>query len=131
MQHTTATTMQHGSLKTLADKVLERNAVARHACNTGTDEVLHGGIAQGGPMQLPCNTPERSESVKAGGWPTRSEDTTPLGSGLGPNCPGHDKCAGCYSVGVLDGRERFIHPPVASAEWEVWLKRWEPRGRIQ
>ena len=20
-------------------------------------------------------------------------------------------CAGCYSIGVIDGRERFIHPP--------------------
>ena len=48
-----------------------------------------------------------------------------------PRCPGPDKCAGCYSVGILDGRERFIHPPRASAEWQSWLKRWEPKGRTQ
>ena len=46
-------------------------------------------------------------------------------------CPGPEQCAGCYSVGVIDGQERFIHPPKASAEWEVWLKRWEPKGRTQ
>jgi hypothetical protein len=49
----------------------------------------------------------------------------------GSLCPGPDVCGGCYSVGVLDGRERFIHPPKASAEWETWLKRWQPKGRIQ
>lgn len=49
----------------------------------------------------------------------------------GPQCPGSDKCAGCYSVGVLDGRERFIHPPRASAEWGAWLRRWRPTGRTQ
>jgi hypothetical protein len=48
-----------------------------------------------------------------------------------PYCPGSDLCAGCYSIGVLDGRERFIHPPKPSTEWEAWLKRWEPKGRIQ
>jgi hypothetical protein len=26
-------------------------------------------------------------------------------------CPGPEYCAGCYSVGVVDGRERFVHPP--------------------
>jgi hypothetical protein len=46
-------------------------------------------------------------------------------------CPGPEQCAGCYSVGVIDGRERFIHPPKASADWEAWLKRWGPKGRIQ
>lgn len=50
---------------------------------------------------------------------------------LSPACPGPDVCAGCYSVGVIDGRERFIHPPKASADWQAWLKRWQPRGRTQ
>ena len=48
-----------------------------------------------------------------------------------PECPGPDKCVGCYSVGVLDGRERLIHPPGASADWKAWLKRWEPKGHAQ
>jgi hypothetical protein len=49
----------------------------------------------------------------------------------GPHCPGPDVCAGCYSVGIMDGRERFIHPPKPSPDWKAWLKRWEPKGRIQ
>lgn len=49
----------------------------------------------------------------------------------GSLCPGPDVCGGCYSVGVLDGRERFIHPPKASPEWGAWLKLWQPKGRIQ
>jgi hypothetical protein len=48
-----------------------------------------------------------------------------------PTCPGTERCAGCYSVGLLDGRERFIHPPRASAEWEAWLRKWEPKGGTQ
>ncbi len=31
--------------------------------------------------------------------------------------PGPEKCAGCYSVGIMDGRERFVHPPKVSQEW--------------
>ena len=38
------------------------------------------------------------------------------------NCPGPEKCGGCYSVGVIDGEERFIRPPVSSPEWKKWLK---------
>lgn len=49
----------------------------------------------------------------------------------GPHCPCPDKCAGCYAVGELSGRELFIHPPKASVEWEAWLKRWEPKGPMQ
>lgn len=49
----------------------------------------------------------------------------------GGHCPGPDRCAGCYSVGILDGLERFIHPPRASAEWEEWLSRWQPSGRTR
>ena len=26
-------------------------------------------------------------------------------------CPGPDRCGGCYSIGMIDGRERFLHPP--------------------
>ena len=32
-------------------------------------------------------------------------------------CPGPEKCAGCYSVGVVDGKERFLHPPKAAMRW--------------
>ena len=28
-------------------------------------------------------------------------------------CPGPEYCSGCYSVGMVDGRERWIHPPRA------------------
>ena len=42
-------------------------------------------------------------------------------------CPGPDKCGGCYSVGVIDGRERFIHPPKVSPEWNAWLTKWQPK----
>ncbi|HZT71726.1 MAG TPA: hypothetical protein VFC10_18495 [Terriglobia bacterium] len=48
-----------------------------------------------------------------------------------PGCPGPELCAGCYSVGIIDGRERFIHPPRASEEWLAWLARWQPRGKLQ
>jgi hypothetical protein len=37
----------------------------------------------------------------------------------GPCCPGPEKGAGCYSVDVLSGRERFIHPPRPSADWQA------------
>lgn len=46
-------------------------------------------------------------------------------------CPGLERCAGCYSVGSIDGRERFIHPPQASPDWQAWLRCWLPKGRIQ
>jgi hypothetical protein len=29
------------------------------------------------------------------------------------SCPGPEKCAGCYSIGVVDDNERFLHPPKA------------------
>lgn len=32
-------------------------------------------------------------------------------------CPGPEKCGGCYSVGVVDGKERFLHPPKAATSW--------------
>ena len=36
-------------------------------------------------------------------------------------CPGPEKCAGCYSIGVLDGRERFIHRPKGKpVDWTGW-----------
>lgn len=41
---------------------------------------------------------------------------------------GSTDSAGCYSVGVIDGRERFIHPPKASEDWLEWLRKWEPKG---
>lgn len=44
-------------------------------------------------------------------------------------CPGPDRCQGCYSVGVVDGRERFLHPPRASQERRTWLERWQPGHR--
>lgn len=38
---------------------------------------------------------------------------------------GSPTCAGCYSVGKIDGRERFIHPPKPSPEWLVWRAKWD------
>ena len=43
---------------------------------------------------------------------------TATGYGL---CPGPEKCAGCYAVGVVDGRERFLHPPKGKPiDWSRW-----------
>lgn len=34
---------------------------------------------------------------------------------------GSPHCAGCYSVGVIDGRERFLHPPKGKPiDWTAW-----------
>jgi hypothetical protein len=53
-------------------------------------------------------------------------------TGFGTHCPGPAYCGGCYLVGVIDGRERFIHPPKVSQEWTAWLQKWEPKGaRVQ
>jgi hypothetical protein len=41
---------------------------------------------------------------------------------------GSPTCAGCYSVGVIGGVERFVHPPKSSEDWQEWLRRWEPKG---
>jgi hypothetical protein len=38
---------------------------------------------------------------------------------------GSANCAGCYSVGEIDGRERFVHPPRPSPEWLVWRAKWD------
>lgn len=36
-------------------------------------------------------------------------------------CPGSEKCTGCYSIGAVDGRERFLHPPRGKAiDWTTW-----------
>lgn len=111
MRQEAATLAQHGSLKTLAVGVLERNTAARQACNTAPDDVLQRDATHDATMQHSCDTPEP---------PSRS-----------PQCPGPEVCAGCYSVGVIDGRERFIHPPKASPEWKAWLERWQPKGKVQ
>jgi len=42
-----------------------------------------------------------------------------------------DTCAGCYSLGVYGGQERFIHPPKLSQDWLDWLEKWQPKGRTQ
>lgn len=42
-------------------------------------------------------------------------------------CPGPEKCGGCYSIGVIDGKERFLHPPKISPKWKTWFKEWEPK----
>jgi hypothetical protein len=40
---------------------------------------------------------------------------------------GSPHCPGCYEVqpGVR------IHPPKSGEGWEVWLLKWEPKGRMQ
>ena len=43
-------------------------------------------------------------------------------------CPGPEKCAGCYSIGVVDVRERFLHPPKVSQSWLDWLTEWQLKG---
>lgn len=48
-----------------------------------------------------------------------------VSNGIAP-C-GSPYCAGCYDIG--DGLK--IHPPKASAEWEAWLRKWEPKGKVQ
>lgn len=40
-------------------------------------------------------------------------------------------CGGCYSVGMTDGGERFLHPPRVSEDWKGSLARWAPKGPIQ
>ena len=51
--------------------------------------------------------------------------------GKGRAACGSPDYAGCYSIGVFDGRERFIHPPKPSPDWLDWLKRWERKGPTQ
>ena len=34
-----------------------------------------------------------------------------------------------YSIGVFDGRERFIHPPESGLAWKAWRARWEEASR--
>lgn len=75
--------------------------------------VLEG---EGQPQSASQTAPE----VQPGELPARS-----------PQCPGPELCAGCYSIGAIDGRERFIHPPKASPEWKAWLERWQPKGKTQ
>ena len=43
-------------------------------------------------------------------------------TGLG-QCPGPEKCGGCYEVrlGV------HLHPPKISEEWKAWIAKWEPK----
>jgi hypothetical protein len=50
-------------------------------------------------------------------------DAPTLADGGVARC-GSPTCAGCYSVGEIDGRERFIHPPKASPEWLEWSAKW-------
>ena len=38
-------------------------------------------------------------------------------------CPGPQKCGGCYSI----PGGRFIHPPKVSEEWKAWLTKWQPK----
>jgi hypothetical protein len=42
---------------------------------------------------------------------------------------GSPHCGGCYSVGVIDGKERFLHPPKISEDYKKWLERWDPGKR--
>lgn len=59
-------------------------------------------------------------------------DAQRTGAPSDPVAPcGSPDCAGCYSIGAIEERERFIHPPKASAEWEEWLRKWQPKGKTQ
>lgn len=46
-------------------------------------------------------------------------------TGKGSDCPGHKKCAGCYVVAVIDGFERWLHPPRVSQFWEKYQQKVE------
>lgn len=61
--------------------------------------------------------------------PTTPERTSPAAGDV-TRC-GSPNCAGCYSIGEIDGRERFMHPPKSSPEWLAWrakcdLAEWQP-----
>jgi len=48
-----------------------------------------------------------------------------------PSCPAPARFAGYHSGGVTDGRKHRIHPPKSSREWKVWLRKWQPQGKVQ
>lgn len=50
----------------------------------------------------------------------------PERNGQEPAPCGTLNCAGCYSIGTIDGRERFVHPPKLGDEYSAWLARWQP-----
>ena len=64
---------------------------------------------------------------------TSGQAEAPQAEGPGdPVAPcGSHHCAGCYSIGEVEGRERLIHPPKASREWEEWLRKWPAKGKAQ
>jgi hypothetical protein len=64
----------------------------------------------------------QSHAIEAGETRVRPSETerAPLSRCHSP------ECAGCYSVGTIDGRERFIHPPRTSEDWQEWLRKWQP-----
>ena len=39
-------------------------------------------------------------------------------------CPGPEKCAGCYPI----HGGRYLHPPKPSQSWRAWLRKWQPEG---
>jgi len=80
-------------------------------------------------VKLPPQYPE-AEPLLAELRARKLEVIAALRSGSMAAC-GSGACAGCYSIGAVDGRERFIHPPKASAEWEEWLRKWQPKGKAQ
>jgi len=59
-------------------------------------------------------TRHKADIVRAIRRPAREVRGSDASQGKGL-CPGPAHCSGCYSIGVIDGRERFLHPPKGKA----------------
>lgn len=46
-----------------------------------------------------------------------------------PATCGSPLCAGCYVVDAETGAK--IHPPKCGSDYFAWLKKWEPKGKVQ
>lgn len=95
--------LQGASIKTLAFRILEE-MLARNTSGT---------VCPIPPVQVGQDAGEDTDTLHL----QRDE----VGSCGSPHC------AGCYDVG--DGRK--IHPPKCGEEYKKWLKRWQPRGKLQ
>lgn len=80
-----------------------------------------------GPAEAGNETSSPSSSLPSL-LPPRSHEKAPIRHPERTAACGSESCAGCYSVEGPDGKPRRIHPPKASADWEAWLRRWQPKG---